>query len=312
MPGPDRFSGVLCPVITPFRDNLSAAPEALIEHCRWLESRQVGLAVFGTNSEANSLSVDEKIELLDRLIDAGIEPHRLMPGTGCCALSDTVALTRHAVAHRCGGVLVLPPFYYKNVSDDGLYRSFAEVIERVGDARLRIYLYHIPPVAGVGIGIDLIDRLLRDFPRTIAGIKDSSGDWSNTAAMHDRQWPDFRIFVGSETLLLANMRAGGAGCISATANVNPAAIEALSRLWQDDDGDARQRSLDEYRRIVEAYPMIPALKAITAHRTGERLWSNVRPPLVPLEEPQRQRLIDTLGRRENREIRPSSRVPHTP
>jgi len=284
MSSPARFAGVLSPVITPFCDDLDTHPDMLADHCRWLLSQGVGLALFGTNSEGNSLSVGEKIALLDRLVDAGIEPSRMMPGTGCCALSDTVALTRHATALGCGGVLMLPPFYYKGVSDDGLYRSYAEVIERVGDARLAIYLYHIPPVSQVGISPALIERLLRDFPRAIAGIKDSSGDWDNTAAMHARRWDDFRIFVGSENLLLENMRAGGAGCIAATANVNPAAIYALYRHWRDADAPARQQALAELRAIVQSLPMIPALKAITAHFTGNRLWRNVRPPLLPLDD----------------------------
>jgi 4-hydroxy-tetrahydrodipicolinate synthase len=289
------LSGVLSPVVTPFRADLVADPDALVRQCRWLLSQDTGLAVFGTNSEANSLSVGEKTDLLQALVDAGIDTGRLLPGTGCCALPDTVTLTRKAVALGCAGTLMLPPFYYKGVSDDGLYRSFAEVIERVGDDRLRIYLYHIPPVAQVGISLDLIERLLRDYPGTIAGIKDSSGDWANTAAMHERQWDDFRIFVGSETFLLQNMQAGGAGCISATANVNPAAIVELYRQWQAADASARQQALDQVRSIVMRQPMIPALKAIVAHFSGLEEWRNVRPPLVSLTSTQERELLSALA-----------------
>ena len=222
-----KMSGVLCPVITPFTDDLEPDAERLIHQCQWLLSQNVGLAVFGTNSEANSLSVDEKILLLDRLVDAGIDTTRMMPGTGCCALSDSVRLTAHAVELGCAGTLMLPPFYYKGVSDDGLYASFSEVIERVGNSSLRIYLYHIPPVSNVGISLDLIERLVKTYPDIVVGIKDSSGDWDNTSAMLDRRWDDFRVFAGSESFLLANMRGGGSGCISATANINPAAIDNL-------------------------------------------------------------------------------------
>ena len=143
----DRIGGVLSPVVTPFKADLSPDPERFVRQCRWLLSQDVGLAVFGTNSEANSLSTDEKVELLDRLVAGGIDPARLMPGTGCCALTDSVRLTAHAMKLGAGGVLMLPPFYYKGVSDDGLFKSFAEVIERVGDRRLRLYVYHIPPVS---------------------------------------------------------------------------------------------------------------------------------------------------------------------
>ncbi|MGH7128763.1 MAG: dihydrodipicolinate synthase family protein, partial [Planctomycetaceae bacterium] len=227
MPANDRFRGILAPVVTPFDEDLAPDAERLAARCRSLAAEGVGLAVFGTNSEGNSLAVGEKIDLLDRLVEAGIDPRHLMPGTGACALPDTVRLTRHAVRLGCGGVLVLPPFYYKAVDDDGLFRSYAEVVERVGNADLRIYLYHIPPVSQVGISIELAERLVRGYPQVLAGIKDSSGDWNHTRAFLERGWDDFRVFSGSETFLLQNLRAGGAGCISATANVNPAAIVEL-------------------------------------------------------------------------------------
>jgi 4-hydroxy-tetrahydrodipicolinate synthase len=289
-----RLSGVLCPVITPFRDDLRPDPERLIRQCRWLLSQNVGLAVFGTNSEANSLSLDEKTMLLDRLVDAGLDTSRMMPGTGLSALTETVALTEHAVKLGCAGALMLPPFYYKDVSDDGLFASFSEVIQRVGSSALRIYLYHIPPVSQVGISLDLIERLVKEYPDTVAGIKDSSGDWSNTHAMLERGWDDFRIFAGAETFLLQNMRGGGAGCISATANINPAAIDRLYQEWQSPEAESLQTSLDEIRDITMAFPMIPALKATVAHFTDDIEWRRVRPPLVALEEDQCNALIESL------------------
>lgn len=221
---------------------MSPNSDVLIRQCRWLLSQNVGLAVFGTNSEANSLSVGEKIQLLDGLVDAGIDRDRMMPGTGCCALGDTVKLTRHTVGLGCAGCLMLRPFYYKDVSDDGLFASYAEVIERVGTADLRIYLYHIPPISQVGISIDLMERLVTTYPNTVVGIKDSSGNWNNTRAILERHWDDFRVFVGSESFLLRNMQNGGAGCISATANVNPAAINRLFMAWQNADAAELRRS----------------------------------------------------------------------
>src|SRR5881392_4515924 len=175
-----RIRGVLAPVVTPFKADLSPDSQRHIAHCRWLLSQNCGLAVFGTNSEANSMAADERSTLLDALIAAGIDPSRVMPGTGCCSLTETVELTAHAVKHGCAGVLMLPPFYYKDVSEEGLYRYFSEVVQRVGDARLKIYLYHIPPVAVVGITTGLVECLLADYPNAIAGMKDSSGDWNNT------------------------------------------------------------------------------------------------------------------------------------
>jgi 4-hydroxy-tetrahydrodipicolinate synthase len=290
-----RIKGVLSPVVTPFRADLSAAPERFVRQCRWLVSQGVGLAVFGTNSEANSLSVDEKIELLDRLVGSGLDPARMMPGTGHCALPDSVRLTAHAVKQGCGGVLMLPPFYYKGVSDDGLFRNFAEIIERVGDARLRVYLYHIPPVAQVPITLGLVERLLKAYPQQTAGMKDSGGDWKNTQAFLEAFAGDgFDVFPGAETFLLQGMRHGGAGCISATANVNPAAIARLYATWQAADADAQQTRLDEIRGIFAKFSMIPALKAAVAHWSGDPEWATVRPPLVALTREQSATLVTQL------------------
>jgi 4-hydroxy-tetrahydrodipicolinate synthase len=293
----DRIKGVLSPVVTPFKADLSPDPERFVRQCRWLLSQDVGLAVFGTNSEANSLSTEEKIDLLDRVVAGGIDPARLMPGTGCCALTDSVRLTAHAMKLGAGGVLMLPPFYYKGVSDDGLFRSFAEVIERVGDRRLRLYVYHIPPVSQVPITLGLIERLLKAYPGIVAGVKDSSGDWNNTKAMLDAfAAGGFDVFAGSETFLLANMRGGGTGCISATANVNPGPIAKLHREWQTPEADAQQARLDEIRGIMQRYPMIPALKAVIARYGGDGSWATVRPPLVALTAEQRAALAAELGR----------------
>ena len=279
-----RISGVLAPVVTPFGADGAPDAERLARHCQWLVGKNVGLAVFGTNSEANSMSLDERLELLERLVAAGVPPARMMPGTGCCAVTDTARLTARAVKLGCAGVLMLPPFYYKSVSDEGLYRSYASVIEKVGDARLRIYLYHIPPVAQVGISLALIERLLKAYPGTVAGIKDSSGDWSNTQAMLDQfGGRGFDVFVGSESFLLANMRSGGVGCISATANVNPGPIDRLFREWQSPAAEQLQTELDATRAIFQKHPMIAALKCAIARWSGDPAWSRVRPPLVELD-----------------------------
>src|ERR1700751_2433685 len=218
-----RIRGVLAPVVTPFKDDLSPDRERFIAHCKSLLLQNCGLAVFGTNSEANSLSMEERLNLLDELVAAGIDPSRMMPGTGCCSIMETVELTARAVEHGCAGVLMLPPFYYKDVSEEGLYRYFSEVVQRVGDARLKIYLYHIPPVAIVGITAKLVERLLAVYPNTIAGMKDSSGDWNNTKMFLDAfvtaspARTSFDVFVGSESFLLANMRHGCVGTISSPA-----------------------------------------------------------------------------------------------
>src|SRR5881275_1978774 len=293
-----RIRDMLAPIVTPSKADLAPDSQRFIAHCKWLLSQNCWLAVFGTNSEANSLSLEERLNLLDELVAAGVDPARMMPGTGCCSIMETVKLTKQAVGNGCAGVLMLPPFYYKDVSEEGLYRYFSEVVQRVGDARLKIYLYHIPPVAVVGITMGLVERLLAAYPNAIAGMKDSSGDWNNTRMFLDAfavragqaerdhretisksQTPSsksqgsaeiqhskgeaasgaqrggdvdndgsFDVFVGSESFLLANMRNGGVGTISATANINPAAIHKLYRNWvrsRTGDSGMPQADLDE-------------------------------------------------------------------
>ena len=329
-----RIRGVVAPVLTPFKADLSPDRERFIAHCKWLLSQNCGLAVFGTTSEANSLAAEERSILLDALVAAGVDTSRMMPGTGCCSITETVKLTAQAVKHGCAGVLMLPPFYYKSVSEEGLYRYFSEVVQRVGDARLKIYLYHIPPVAVVGITTGLVDRLLKVYPNAIAGMKDSSGDWNNTKTFLDafnvragravslgaRRSSDpgtdtqtsFDVFVGSESFLLANMRNGGAGTISATANVNPAAIHKLyaesgklktesgKRKTQrtDHDLEGLQAKLNVVRDLFGRYPMIAALKQAIAICANDPAWRTVRPPLVELTAEQVKTLaaeLNTIG-----------------
>jgi 4-hydroxy-tetrahydrodipicolinate synthase len=299
--------GVLAPVVTPFKGDLSPDTERFIAHCKWLLSQNCGLAVFGTTSEANSLSAEERSTLLDVLVAAGINTSRMMPGTGCCSITETVKLTAQAVKHGCAGVLMLPPFYYKGVSEEGLYRYFSEVVQRVGDARLKIYLYHIPPVAMVGITTELVERLLAAYPNAIAGMKDSSGDWNNTKTFLDAfAKSGFDVFVGSESFLLAGMRNGGAGTISATANVNPAAIYKLytesvrrrtgGKSAARGDLDEQQARLNVVRDVFgKKYAMISALKQAIAICANDPAWRTVRPPLVELTPEQLKTLAAELN-----------------
>lgn len=291
----NTLKGIFSPVLTPFNQDYTPDADRFVRHCRWLIDQDVGLAVFGTNSEANSLGVQEKRGLLDTLLQAGIPASRMRPGTGSCALPEAIEMTRHAVQAGCGGVLMLPPFYYKGVSDEGIYRYFASVVEAVADSRLRVYLYHIPPVSQVPITLGLIERLLKAYPGTIAGVKDSSGNWDNTAAMLRQFQPHgFDVFAGSENFLLANMRGGGAGCITATGNVNPGPIVQLYKTWQNADADDQQQRLDATRAAFAQFTLIPAMKAAIAWKSGRADWSVVRPPLVELTAEQRHKLQSSL------------------
>jgi len=291
-----RMRGVLAPVVTPFQADLAPDQERFIAHCKWLLSQNCGLAIFGTNSEGNSLSLAERMTLLEAVIKAGLDPSRMMPGTGCCSFPETVTLSAEAVRYGCAGVLMLPPFYYKGVGEEGLYRHYSEVIQRVGDARLRIYLYHIPPIAVVGITPALVERLLKSYPTAIAGMKDSSGDWNNTKTYLDAfAKAGFAVFAGSESFLLQTMRNGGAGTISATANVNPAAIHKLYNEWQKADADQQQDALNRTRETLgKKYLMIAALKQAIAIYADDPAWARLRPPLIELTAEQAQSLAAEL------------------
>jgi 4-hydroxy-tetrahydrodipicolinate synthase len=208
-----------------------------------------------------------------------------MPGTGACSITDAVALTRHAVVHGAAGVLMIPPFYYKGVSDDGVFAYYSEVIERVGDDRLAIYLYHFPLLTQVPITLGLIERLLKRYPKSIAGAKDSSGDWNNSKAMIDNYARSgFDVFPASEALLSKALAIGGAGCISATVNVNPAGIHAVFAQWNQPEGERLQAHADTIRKIFQATLMIPAMKRVVAEFANDPAWRTVRPPLTVMDD----------------------------
>lgn len=280
-----RIRGVLAPVLTPFNGQLEPDVGRFVAHCQWLISQQASLAIFGTNSEAASLSVAERLGLTDALLAAGVPPERLMPGTGGCAITDATTLTRHAVVHGAAGVLMLPPFFYKGVSDEGLYGYYSGVIDRVGDARLKVYLYHIPQVTQVPITLKLIEMLRKRYPDTVVGAKDSSGVWDNTRAMLDNFASDgFDVFPASESTLSKALPLGAAGCISATVNMNPGCIHAVYQGWNTPEGAALQAKVDVVRNIFQAVPMIPAMKRVVAEFSGQPQWQQVRPPLTNLDE----------------------------
>jgi len=290
------FSGVLVPVLTPFTPGGEPDAGRFIAFCRWLLDQGAGgLAIFGTTSEANSMSPAERMELLDRLIEAGVPAQKLMPGTGACAMTDAAMLVRHAVGHGCGGVLMLPPFYYKGVSDDGIFAFISGVIDKVGSPALKLFLYHIPPMAVIGFSLDLVGRLITAYPETVVGLKDSSGDWSNTAALLER-FPGFVVFPGSEVFLLGGLRKGAAGCITASGNVNVPGIKKVYDNWRGPRAEALQAEITTLRNTLQAYPMVPALKRIVAHYHNDPSWAAVRPPLVPLDSAQSAALITDLGK----------------
>jgi 4-hydroxy-tetrahydrodipicolinate synthase len=292
---PSTLPAVLSPVLTPFMADGNPDAQKLLKQCKWLESNGVGQAIFGTNSEANSMSAPQKMSTLTALIEGGLNPDHMMPGTGASSIDATVNMTRHAVNHKCAGVLMLPPFYYKDVSDDGLFAYFSEVIQKVGSSALQVYMYNIPPVTKISFSLSLLERLTKEYPKTVVGMKDSSGDWAYTESVIKLLAPSgFRVYAGSEVFLMRALRAGGVGCISATANVNPKAIADLAAHWKDSDADERQAGLDQVRGIFAKYQMIAGMKTAVAHYSKDSEWLRVRPPLMQLNADQQAQLLNEL------------------
>jgi len=275
--------GVIAPLLTPFNDDGSLALDLYGAHARWLfEQGCAGIAPFGTTGEALSVGIDERIAAIAGLVDAGIDPARMIPGTGLSNIADTTRLSRACLDLGCAAVMTLPPFYYKAVSEDGLYAYFARLVASLGDDA-RIFLYHIPQIAMVGIPPTLVRRLCADFPEQIIGIKDSSGDWQNTETLLGID--GLVVYPGSELPLLDALPLGAPGCISATANLNAAAIAQVIALYDAGDIEAARELHDEvqqFRLTVEPYGPIPAQKRLLAMATGDGRWANVRPPLVAM------------------------------
>jgi len=292
---PSSLPAVLSPVLTPFTANGDVDHQRLLKHCQWLAANGVGHALFGTNSEANSMSGRQKMDALTKLIEGGLDPSHIMPGTGATAIDAAVSMTNHALAHHCAAVLMIPPFYYKDITDDGLFAYFSEVIQKVGNSALQIYFYNIPPVTKITLSLSLLDRLVRAYPKTIMGMKDSSGDWSYTESVIKLLAPHgFRVYAGNEAFLLRTMKAGGAGCISATVNMNPKAIAKLAAHWEDADAAEQQIGLDRVRSVFDKHQMITGMKTALAFFSKDPDWLRVRPPLMQLSGDQQGQLMGEL------------------
>ena len=293
----EQIRGVIAPLLTPFNDDSSIATDLYVSHAKWLfEQGCAGIAPFGTTGEALSVGIDERIEAINALIDAGIDPSLMIPGTGLSNVADTARLSRACLDLGCTAVMTLPPFYYKAITEDGLYRYFVQLLEAVGpDAR--IFLYHIPPIAIVGIPPTLAARLHAEFPDNFVGIKDSSGDWDNTRKLFEID--GLIVYPGSEVPVLDALRHGGPGCISATANLNVRAIARLLALQDSGDTEVAavlHEGVKRFRQIVEQYGPIPAQKRLLAMSSGDSRWANVRPPLTALPEKAGEELAGMLER----------------
>jgi len=284
-------NGVIVASVTPLDADGRPDASSLTDHLQTLFRRGCdGALLFGTTGEGLSFTVEERRQTLDAVLHAGIAPHRLLVGTGALPLPDAIELTAHATSRGVGGVLVVPPFHFSNVTDEGLYSTYDHIVQTVGSDALRLYFYHYPSLTGVPIPFPIIERLHERYPEHIAGVKDSSDEWDHQDALCS-SFPDLQIFAGSERHLTPLLRAGGAGCISATVNITAPLAQQAVRDWQNNAQVASaQSTLTELRSRLSQFPTIPALKQLLAWRHDHPHWARVRPPLAPLDEDEEERL----------------------
>jgi 4-hydroxy-tetrahydrodipicolinate synthase len=289
------FGGINAAALTAMTADFAPDLDRYAAHCRWLLANGCnGLGILGTTGEANSFGFEERKQILEGIVARGVPATALMPGTGTASLTDTVELTKHAKAQGCRGVLVLPPFYYKAPSDDGLFAYFSEVIQRVGGG-IAIYLYHFPQQSAVPFSLDLIGRLLKAYPGAIKGVKDSSGDYANMKAMIDHFAKDgFEVYSGSDEYIQKILAEGGAGCITAASNVNARFGAIVYKHRTGPEADAAQQVLNATRKAATSSPLIPGLREIIARSTGDAAWRNIRPPHLPLSAEAGQKAWDNM------------------
>ncbi len=284
------------PVLSPMDANLSLDRSRFFDHIQWLFENGIdGVVLFGTNGEANSFSVHERMELLDWVYAQNLSNDRVIVGTGCSALTDSTTLSQHAVSLGYFNHLMLPPFYYKNPKQRGLVNYFSEIITRVNEPRLQVYLYNFPQFSGINLSAELVAELKEKYPHQITGYKDSSGNWDNTENVL-KLCPDITMLPGSEVFLTRVLVAGGTGVISGTANVNPGRIkETYNSFWSDSKKTKLlQKDIDAFRLAVQKYPLIAALKTILTHYRQDEGWRNLRPPLTPLNEQELSDLLEAV------------------
>ena len=294
--GEKMIKGLIAPILTPFDKQLKLDQKMYNDLAKdLLNNGCSGLAPFGTTGEALSVGNEERMDALEGLIKSGIDPDILIPGTGLCNLPDTIKLTKHAIDMGCHGVMTLPPFYFKGMTDDGLFEHFEKLIEGVNTNKLKIYLYHIPQVCGVGLSVDLVQKLKSSFPETIVGIKDSSGVWENTEAL--LKIKDLIVYPGAELPVIEAIKLGAPGCISATANLNSKDIASVIELCHSknwDEAEKLQKKVKSVRLLFQDYAPIPAQKALLAIQTKNPMWNNLRPPFQQISKEKSAELANTL------------------
>ncbi len=294
-----ELAGLYAAMATPVDGDGRLLPDLFAAHAqRLLELGCDGVVVFGSTGEAPSFSVPERQGALEELISRGLKPERIILGAGCCALADTLALIRHGLELGVRRFLTIPPFYFKPLRDEGVYRAYAALAEALADSPAELLLYHYPQMSGVPISAEVIARLLADHPGRFVGIKDSGGDFDHSRALKSR-FPELKVFTGNDKALWDAHQAGLAGAITAGLNLLAAPARGLwDALLRGDRAEAERhmRLIESVRALFESLPMIPAIKSILAWGLEDPSWHHLRPPFAPLTEAESEALEAELVR----------------
>ena len=293
-----KINGVYSAALTPINEDLSINKKLYLEHCQYLMKQgHDGLAIFGTTGEANSFSIKEKCEAIDFLLSNNIDPQLLIPGTGSSSVEDAIQLTKFAEKHKTRAVLLQPPFYYKNVSDEGILNYFRKIIESVGSSDFHYLLYNIPQTTSVELNFNIIETLLKLYPNNIVGIKDSSG---NTDSMLKtvKYFENLALFCGHDSLALHICKRGGAGAITAGTNISG---KLLSFIINNKNKEKEIKGFNNYQTLLEqiretitSEEPISVMKAYFSVINDIPEWNNLMPPLKSLDQPSKNKTIIRL------------------
>ena len=289
-------AGIYTASLTPLFDSFEPNIPALIRHAQWLlEEGSDGVALLGSTGESNSMTVEQRQSIIEQSA-LELPPDRLMMGTGSCALQDAVRLTQASVNAGVLSVLVLPPFYYKPQSEESVLSFFSLLVEAVDNPNLRIIFYNFPQLSGYNFSIKILQELKLRFGDIAAGIKDSSGDWNNMLDMVQNV-PDLMVYTGTETLLLDILRKGGAGSITATANLIAPECQHVFQAWKNgpsEAADQAQKHLTALRIAFESYSFVSEMKSLLAAQTNSEEWNHMLPPFAQLPDEQVEELTEQI------------------
>jgi len=293
-----KISGVYCAVITPLKNNLSINPDLHLRHCQSLMQKGLdGLVIFGTNGEASSFSVTQKIKSIEFLLENRIDANNLLIGTGSASMEDAIELTKFSVKIGAKASLIIPPFYFKNVTDDGVIAYYRNVIEQSGDNNFKFLLYNIPQHSGVTINFNIIENLLKLYPNNLVGLKDSTGDMDNMLKTI-KYFNDFAVFCGNGALALHTSRRGGAGAITGDANITAKLLSFIMHNFRNEkqieNFENLQILIEKIRNVLNSHEQISLLKAYYSVADNMDEWNNVMPPLKRIDNPSNNKQVTAL------------------